>query len=346
MTHSRIPILLLGLMLAAAAHAELPASLTQAAAQLATAPAQRQTLAVDLEGALKAGAEEQDLLAVMRLATMHKYSAAQAAAFVQKLAAVRRDGLPVALVRDKILEGMAKKVPSETILAVASKWQEALKDARSRVQAMEEHGLKYGKGNTEERAALINLGAGLQQRYGAKEALSKLAESGEKSGRMTSSAGSLIAAGNLADLLFLHNATLAQALELPSASLRAGYTSVQILALQRSVLDQLRQGMAPVDVVASLRRQFGPEAGGPPAKPPFATPGQPPGGGFPGGAPGGGFPGGGAPGGGFPGGGTPGGGFPGGGAPGGGFPGGGAPGGGFPGGGAPGGGSPQGGGGY
>ena len=291
MTHSRILIMLLGLMLAAAAHAELPASLTQAAAQLATTPAQRQALAADLEDALKAGAQEQDLLAVMRLAAMHKYSAAQATAFVQKLAAVRRDSLPITLVRDKILEGIAKKVPSETILAVATKWQEALKDARSRVQAMEEHGLKYGKGKADERAALINLGAGLQQRYGAKEALSRLAKSGETGGRMTSSAGSLIAAGNLADLLFLHNATPAQALELPSASLRAGYTPAQILALQRNALDQLRQGMAPVDVIASMRRQFGPEAGGAHAKPSFATPGQPPGGGFPGGgAPGGGFP--------------------------------------------------------
>ncbi len=320
MTPFRILIMLFGLMLAAAAYAELPASLTQAAAQLATAPVQRQALAADLEDALKAGAQEQDLLAVMRLAAMHKYSAAQATAFVQKLAAVRRDNLPITLVRDKILEGIAKKVPSETILAVASKWQEALKDARSRVQAMEEHGLKYSKGKAEERAALIDLGAGLQQRYGAKEALSRLAESGEKDGRITSSAGSLIVAGNLADLLFLRNATPAQALELPRASLRAGYTSAQILALQRSVLDQLRQGRAPVDVVASMRRQFGPEAGGAHAKPSFATPGQSPGGGFPGGgAPGGSFPSGGSPGGGFPGGGSPGGSFPSGGAPGGGY---------------------------
>ncbi|BBP03933.1 hypothetical protein TPL01_27830 [Sulfuriferula plumbiphila] len=330
MTHSRILIMLTGLMLAAAAHAELPPSLGQATVQLALTPAQRQSLTTNLESALAAGVEEQDLRAVMRLAAMHKYSAVQAAAFVQKLAAVRRDGLPVALVRDKLLEGMAKKVPSETILAVASKWQEALQDARSRVQAMEERGLKYG--NTEERDTLINLGAGLRQRYGAKEALSTLAQSGTQGGRMASSAGSLIAAGNLAELLLLHDATPTQALELPRASLRAGDTPAQILTLQKNVLDQLRQGIAPVDVVARMRRQFSPEADG---RPPFATPGQTPGGSWPGG----GFPGGGFPGGGFPGG-APGGGFPGGGFPGGGFPGGGFPGG------VPGGGFPKGGGGY
>lgn len=305
MTHSRTLILLSGLLLAAGARAELPASLEQAAAQVASVPTQRQALEGALEGALKSGVAEQDLQSVMRLAAAQKYSAANMAAFVQQLVAVRRDGLPVALVRDKILEGMAKKVPAEPILAVTSQWQGALKDAASTVRAMEGRGLKYGKAG--EREALINLGAGLRQRYGAKDALSALAESARESGRMASGAGNLIAAGNLTELLLLHNATPAQALELPMASLRAGYTPARIQALQRTVLDQLRQGVAAVDVVGGMRRQLGPKADTPPAKPAFSNPGQPPGGGWPGGAPGGGFPGGG----GAPGS-TPGGGFSGG----------------------------------
>ena len=82
------------------------------------------------------------------------------------------------------------------------------------------------------------------------------------------------------------------------ASLRAGYTSAQIQALQRNVLDQLRQGVAPADVISDMRRQFGGQADAPFTTPAFPNFGQPPGGG-------GGFPGGGAPGGmggGFPGG--------------------------------------------
>ena len=129
-------------------------------------------------------------------------------------------------------------------------------------------------------------------------------------------AENLIAAGNLAELFFLHNATPGQALELPKASLRAAYTPAQIQALQRGVVDQLRQGLALTDVVTTLRRQFGPTGQG---SHPHSFPGtsQPPGGGFPGSVPGG------APGGSFPGSGAPGGGFPGGGAaPSGGFPGG------------------------
>ena len=127
----------------------------------------------------------------------------------------------------------------------------------------------------------------------------------------------LIAAGNLAELFFLHNATPVQALELPRASLKAGFTPAQIQALQRGVVDQLRQGLALTDVVTTLRRQFGPTGQG---GHPFPGPGQPPGGG----APGGGFPSGGAPGSGFSGGGAPGGSIPGGG-----FPSGGAAGGGY-----------------
>ncbi len=82
------------------------------------------------------------------------------------------------------------------------------------------------------------------------------------------------------------------------ASLRAGNTSAQIQALQRNVLDQLRQGVAPADVISDMRRQFSGQADVPFGTPAFPNFGQPPGGG-------GGFPGGGAPGGmggGFPGG--------------------------------------------
>ena len=303
MTHSRTLILLTGLLLAAGVRAELPASLEQAAAQVANVPTQRQGLAADLDNALKLGVAEQDLQSVMRQAVAQKYSATHAAAFVQQLAAVRREGLPVALVRDKMLEGMAKKVPAESILTVTSQWQGALKDAASTVRGMEERGLKYD--NAGERETLINLGAGLRQRYGAKDTLSKLAAAAEKGGRMAPGAGRLVAAGNLAELLFLHNATPTQALELPMVSLKASYSVAQIQVLQRTALDQLRQGVAVIDVVAGMRRQFGSKAAPSPAKPEFYNPGQPPGGYGPGGgASGGGFPGGGSgssmPGGGFP----------------------------------------------
>lgn len=307
MTHTYIPLLLLGLLLATAARADLPAQLTQAATQIASTPAVQQILVADLEAALKSGVAEQDLQSLMRLAATQKYSATHATTFVQQLAAVRRDGLPVALMRDKILEGMAKKVPAENILAVASQWQGALKEARSSVQTMEERGLKFDKAT--ERETLINLGAGLRQRYGAKDALPRLAESAGDRNLRASGAGSLIAAGNLAELLFLHNATPVQALDLPRASLKAGYTPAQIQTLQRSVQDQLRQGIAPVDVIADNRRQFNIKTDAPPVKPSFSDPGQSPGGFGPGGAPGGGIPGGGFPGGGSPGGG-PGGSFP------------------------------------
>lgn len=312
MTHCiRIPLLLLGILLATAVRAELSASLEQAVSRVSGAPAQRQALGVNLEAALKAGVGEQDLQAVMRLAATHQYAAAGVDAFVRQLAEASRDGLPVAPMRDKMLEGMAKKIPAETILAVTSQWRSALSEADAAVQAMEERGLRYGKAG--ERDALVGLSAGLRQRYGAKDVLAKLDAAAAKGGKAAADAGRLIAAANLAELLFLHNAAPAQALELSMSSLRAGYTSVQIQALQRSVLDRLRQGVAPADVVSDLRSQFGTQAA-PAAAPAFAGPGQPPGGGWSGG--GGGFPGsGGAPGG-FPGGGGAaggmGGGFPGG----------------------------------
>ena len=310
---TRIPLLLLGILLATAVRAELPAALEQAVSRVSGAPVQRQALGVNLEEALQAGVGEQDLQAVMRLAATHQYAAAGADAFVRQLAEASRDGLPVAPMRDKMLEGMAKKIPAATILAVTSQWWSALREADAAVRAMEKRGLDYGKAG--EREALVGLGAGLRQRYGAKDVLVKLDASAAKGGKAAADAGRLIAAANLTELLLLHRAAPAQALELPMSSLRAGYTSAQIQVLQRNVLDRLRQGVAPADVISDMRRQFGGQADVPFAAPPFTGPGQPPGGGWPGG--GGSFPGGaGAPGGGFPaGGGVPGGmggGFPGG----------------------------------
>lgn len=293
MTH-RISLLLFGILLATAVRAELPPLLEQTASRVSGAPAQRQALGINLEEALKAGVGEQDLQAVMRLAATHQYSAAGVDAFVRQLAAASRDGLPVAPMRDKMLEGMAKKIPAETILAVTSQWRSALREADAAVRAMEERGLGYGK--VGERETLVGLGAGLRQRYGTKDVLVKLDASAAKGGKAAADAGRLIAAANLAELLLLHKAAPAQALELPMASLQAGYTSAQIQALQRHVLDQLRQGVAPADIISDMRRQFGGQADAPFATPAFPNFGQPPGGGFPGGgAPGGmggGFPGG------------------------------------------------------
>ena len=307
----------LGLAVSLPARAELAAPLAQELAKLSAAnTAQAQALTGEVEGALRLGVSEADLSKLANLAATRNYTASDTTQFVQKLAALQRNALPTALVRDKILEGMAKRVPAAAILQVTANWSTALEESKAALRDMEQKGLSA---TPAEQAALINVGATLQQRYGARQALPTLAQSALESGRIKRSAASLSAAAELAETLLLNGAKPDQALSLPAASLRADYSPQRIQGLQRNVLLQFRQGIAVTDIIAAQQKQFGAPQN--PARPPFDAPGQVPGGMPGGGAPGGGF-GGGAPGSGIPGGGN----F--GGAPGGGFPG--APGGGFP----------------
>lgn len=308
----RIPLVLLGLLLTTVVRAELPASLELAVSKISGVSTQRQEITGSLEDALKIGVRGQDLQALMRLATAQQYSVASTSSFVREITEAKRNGLPVTPIRDKLLEGMAKKVQTEKILVVSSQWRSALTDADVTVRAIEARGLSYSKAS--EREALVVLGASLQQRYGVKNALSKFDAPVSKNSNYSGDANRLIAAANLTEMLLLHKVPIEQSLDLPISSLRAGYTAAQIYAQQRNIQDQIRQGMAPVDIIAEMRHQFSGKSNVPFATSGFESPGQLPGGGFPGGTgvPGGSFPAGPAmPGNSFPvGPAVPGGGFP------------------------------------
>jgi len=254
--------------------AALPAPLDKMAAQLATqqaiAPEAHKDLAAKLENALAAGVAEADLQAVMRLAATRQYTAAHVAALLQQLVAVHKDGLPPTLVRDKILEGMAKKVPVEAVLKVAAQWHGALKSADKNLKAIEARGLKLD--TAQERAALVNLGASLLQRHGVADAIAKLVPGLMMNAPVKVDTQSLIAAAQLAEFL-LHYTPAAQAIKLSAESLHAGYSAAQIAALQRGALDQLRQGIATADLIQHLHQQL--ERGlaaTPPASPGMAQP--------------------------------------------------------------------------
>ena len=293
----------LGLTLSTPAHAELAAPLAQEVTKLSGANAtQRLALTNEINNALRRGISEQDVSKLVTLATTQNYTASDAAQFVSTLAELQFKELPTTLVRDKMLEGMAKRVPAQAILQVTSNWSTALGEAKTTLRNMEQKGLTASPA---ERTALVNIGATLQQRYGAPQALHTLAQAAQESGRIKRSAASISAAAELTETLLLSGAKPELAVSLPSASLRANLSPQRIQSLQRNVQDQLRQGIAITDIIAAQQKQFG--AAQNPARPAFDTPGGAPSGGFGGGTPGGGAPGG-APGGGF-GGGSPGGGF-------------------------------------
>ena len=268
----RVSLLLLGVLLATAVHAELPSSLEKEVSKIPDVTNQRQVLIDSLDQALKIGMSGQDLQSLVRLAVVHKYNAANVDAFVRLLTQVRSENLPTAIIRDKILEGMVKKIQADKIMVVSSQWRAALKETEEIVQTMEKRGLNYGKAS--DRNTLIGLGASMKQRYGVEKALLKFETAASKNGKFKGDAGRLIAAANLTEMLLLHKATTAQAIELPIISLQAGYTEVQIYTQQRSMQDQLRQGVAPVDIISAMRLQTGGKANIPSTPPELSKPSQ------------------------------------------------------------------------
>lgn len=319
----------IGLTTASPTFAGLPAVIMPDIEQLAAAsPTQRQNLIHVIERALSAGVPQQDVSKILSLAVSQRYTAADTAQFLQKLAYAQANDLPINLLRDKVLEGMAKKVPPMLIATAVTAWTGALESSSSGVQEMERKGLRFN--NSAERIQLINQGAAFQQRYRATTALPALSNTLQEDGHIKGKADSLIAAAELTELFLLNNVGINQALSLPVLALETEQSPQRIRALQRAVADQLRQGISVGDIITSQRkliqsqatsalRESGMGPGAIPTGPPGGPGGFPPGG-FPGGISGsipGGNPGG-APSSGFPGS-TPGappganpGGFPGG----------------------------------
>ncbi|MHB1677121.1 MAG: hypothetical protein ACYCSS_06255 [Sulfuriferula sp.] len=259
------------LTMAGSVHAELSAPLDREISGLKVSnAAQRQVLVNEIESALQLGVSEQDLLRLAGLAVTRGYTAGDVDQFVQKITMLQRNKLPPGLVLDKTLEGMAKRVPAATILQVVSLWSSALEDSRVLLHNMEQKGLAYV--SPSERTILINEGATLQQVYGARQVLPALGKFAEESGRIKRSAASIIAAAQLTETLLLYGTSPDQALSLSGSSLRADYSSQRIQSLQRSVLDQLRQGVAVTDIIAAQQRQFGMPQNLP--RPAFGTAGQ------------------------------------------------------------------------
>ncbi len=253
---------------------------------------QRQAVTAEVEKALKSGVEQRDINTLLATANDRNYSAEDAAQFIKKLADVQNSGLPVKLVRDKIFEGMSKQVPAAAVIKVADNWHKALGDSRAMVHDMEKKGLAYAK--PQEKADLINEGAVLEHRFKSLNTLQEMASVASKGGQGQFRAATIIAAARVSEVMLMSGATVQQAVSLPVAGLKAGFSAPRMQEMQRTVLDQLQQGVAVTDVISGVSSQFSPGQlpGQVPGSTPFNSPGHAPGSFGPGGA----FPGGGAPG--------------------------------------------------
>ncbi len=215
--------------------------------------AEQVQLAQIAAAALQAGADAQQLEALLDLALTRSYDADATGHFIEKISILRAADIPEELVRGKILEGMAKRVPADVILAVAETWTQALRARSAELADLQKSGLAVA--NASVREALINLGTVLTRRYAMDNPLTQLAQHMPQP-YVVDSGEQLALAAQLLETLLLNGAALEQALALTETSLARGLSVAQMQQMQFQIADQLRQGFSVADILSAQQQML------------------------------------------------------------------------------------------
>lgn len=215
--------------------------------------AKRVQLAQTATAALQAGADAQQLEALLDLALTRNYDADAAGQFIEKMSILRAADIPEGLVRGKILEGMAKRVSTDVILAVAETWAQALRGRAAELADLREAGLTVA--NASVREALINLGTVLTRRYAMDNPLTQLAQHMPQP-YAVDSGEQLALAVQLLETLLLNGASREQALALTEGSLARGLSVAQMEQMQFQIADQLRQGFSVAEILSTQQKML------------------------------------------------------------------------------------------
>lgn len=210
---------------------------------------QHSELTAVVEQAARAGIADQDLVNILRLGANQAYGAAEIAVLLNVLKETQAAGLPTMLVRDKMLEGLAKRVPADAIAKVSGNLKQTIERASNQVQQMEAQGLRVG--SSSERTNLVNTAAVLMTRYRADQIVIALFEQLDAaSGKPT--ATRLLAALALGEVFLVNGASQQDALHWPRAALRADYSAKQLRELQKNAIGQLKNNRNVREVAHSF----------------------------------------------------------------------------------------------
>lgn len=210
---------------------------------------QRSELAAVAEQAVRAGVADQDVASILRLGANQSYGAAEVVTLLELLNETHGAGLPTMLVRDKMLEGLAKRVPADAIAKVSGNLKQTIARASDQVRQMEARGLQVE--SSPERASLVNTAALLMTRYRADQIVGALfAQLDAAPGKPT--ATRLLAALALSELFLVNGASEQDALHWPRAALRADYSANRIRELQKDATGQLKNNRQVREVAHSF----------------------------------------------------------------------------------------------
>lgn len=247
---------------------------------------QRSELATVVEQAARVGIADKDVVSILRLGANQDYGAAEVATLLKLLNETHGAGLPTMLVRDKMLEGLAKRVPADAVVKVSGNLKQTIERASNHVRQMEAQGLQVESSAV--RTSLVNTVAVLITRYRADQMLSALFEQLDAASGKPA-ATRLLAALALGEVFLVNGASQQDALHWPRAALRADYSAKQIRELQKDATERLKNNRN----VREIAHSFDPAGTIPPAavtpglsgtfnapvtQPPVGIPGSMPGG--------------------------------------------------------------------
>ncbi len=252
-----VSAILLAIALGRSATAEEPGvggALSRALEASDLSPEGKELLRQKALGAVRGGVPEVDVADLIQRGGGRRIPAADLGRLFDLVTEAKRQDLPVGPVLDKIKEGLAKRVPPERILSVASRLSGALAASRDLIRRAEREGVRVEA--PAERARAIEAVADALGRGVRPNELEELSRQMTRSSRERATMSRLGAGAEVTADLAAMGLSPHDAAETVGAALAQGLGGREVERLRERLARELGRGAAPAEGARRLRDEI------------------------------------------------------------------------------------------